>query len=287
MGIGFYCCKSVGFGNFCLCNCRVCFGKIFFRGKAFLIGAALIIILIPRQALVVPIFEWFNLLGWVGNSWSLILCGIASGLGVCFFAQSFKHLPDELMEISKLQGLSPVKIFILILPLFTPGMVTYFLLHFALCWQEHLLALLLLVMIPNSSTDTGEIERFQSSCTGSDRYGRSYSLIYPNRGSFALFLRKMKTALSQLSLSWILWPPFGSNHRTEVQSIEIPVFRASNNFVVVCLQVMERSWDWRKYICESPWYSVRIISKLLALHSLSIWIFQAEYQESDLFFQSG
>ena len=34
--------------------------KYSFRGKAFLIGAALIIILVPRQALVVPVFEWFN-----------------------------------------------------------------------------------------------------------------------------------------------------------------------------------------------------------------------------------
>ena len=115
-----------------------------FRGKTLLIGAALIIILIPRQALVVPIFEWFNFLGWTGNSWSLILCGIASGLGVIFFTQSFRHLPDELMESSRLEGFSPWRVFVLILPLFAPGLVTYFLLHFALCWQEHLLALLLL-----------------------------------------------------------------------------------------------------------------------------------------------
>ena len=118
--------------------------KYSFRGKTFLIGAALIIILIPRQALVVPIFEWFNFLGWTGNSWSLILCGIASGLGVIFFTQSFRHLPDELMETSRLEGFSPWRVFILILPLFAPGLVTYFLLHFALSWQEHLLALLLL-----------------------------------------------------------------------------------------------------------------------------------------------
>ncbi|MEC8419996.1 MAG: carbohydrate ABC transporter permease [Verrucomicrobiota bacterium] len=176
--------------------------KYSFRGKTFLIGAALIIILIPRQALVVPIFEWFNLLGWVGNSWSLVLCGIASGLGVCFFAQSFKHLPDELMEISKLQGLSPVRIFILILPLFTPGLVTYFLLHFALCWQEHLLALLLLgddsLTLPLALAKLSDSSHRAPEAIGMAAATLSF---IPIVVLFALFFGKMKTALSQLSLS--------------------------------------------------------------------------------------
>jgi multiple sugar transport system permease protein len=73
-----------------------------FRGKVFLFTAALLLILIPRQALVVPVFEWFNLLGMTGHSNSLILSGLASGLGVIFFAQAFKQLPVELMEVLKI-----------------------------------------------------------------------------------------------------------------------------------------------------------------------------------------
>ena len=109
-----------------------------------MIGLAILIILIPRQAMVVPIFEWFNWLGWTGGSTNLILCGIASGLGVVFFMQYFKQMPDELMEVSQVDGLSPFQTFILVLPLFFPALVTCFLLHFTLCWQDHLLALLLL-----------------------------------------------------------------------------------------------------------------------------------------------
>ena len=83
-----------------------------------MIGLAVLIILIPRQAMVVPIFEWFNWLGWTGGSINLILCGIASGLGVVFFMQYFKQIPDELMEVSQVDGLSPFQTFILVLPLF-------------------------------------------------------------------------------------------------------------------------------------------------------------------------
>lgn len=176
--------------------------KYSFRGKAFLIGAALIIILVPRQALVVPVFEWFNFLGWIGNSWSLILCGIASGLGVIFFTQSFKHLPNELMEVSRLEGYSPWRIFILILPLFAPSLVTYFLLHFALCWQEHLLALLLLddnaLTLPLTLAKLSDSSHRAPEAIGMAAATLSF---IPIVVLFGLFFGKMRTALSQLSFS--------------------------------------------------------------------------------------
>ena len=176
--------------------------KYTFPGKTFLIGTAIIIILIPRQALVVPIFEWFNFLGWTGNSWSLILCGSASGLGVIFFTQSFKHLPDELMEISRLEGFSPWRIFTLVFPLFAPGLVTYFLLHFALCWQEHLLALLLLddnaLTLPLTLAKLSDSSHRAPEAIGMAAATLSF---FPVIVIFILFFGKMRTSLSQFSYS--------------------------------------------------------------------------------------
>ena len=173
-----------------------------FRAKAFLIGATLLIILIPRQALVVPVFEWFHWLGLTGNSVSLVLCGIASGLGVVFFSQSFRQLPVELMEVSRLEGFSPLRSFLLVIPLFAPSMVTYFLLHFALCWQEHLLALLLLddssLTLPLALTKLSDVSHRVPESIGMAAATLSF---IPIVCLFALFFRKMRTALSQLSLS--------------------------------------------------------------------------------------
>ena len=173
-----------------------------FRGKTLLVGAAWIRMRIPRQALVVPIFEWFNFLGWTGSSWSLILCGIASGLGVIFFTQSFRHLPDELMETSRLEGFSPWRVFVLILPLFAPGLVTYFLLHFALCWQEHLLALLLLddsnLTLPLTLAKLSDSSHRAPEAIGMAAATLSF---VPIVVLYGLFFGKMRTALSQLSLS--------------------------------------------------------------------------------------
>lgn len=176
--------------------------KYSFRGKSWLIGLAVIIILIPRQALVVPVFEWFNWLGLTGTSFSLILCGIASGLGVVFFAQSFKQLPNELMEVSKIEGISPIRIFLLIIPLFTPGLITYFLLHFALCWQEHLLALLLLddskLTLPLALAKLSDSSHRAPEAIGMAAATLSF---LPILCLFALFFTKMRTALSQLSIN--------------------------------------------------------------------------------------
>ena len=97
-----------------------------------------------KQALAVPLFEWMAWLGWQGELWSLVLPGVASGLGVIFFTQVFRKVPDELIDLAKVEGLNPVRIFLTLLPLIAPALVTFCFLHFILSWQEHLLPLLML-----------------------------------------------------------------------------------------------------------------------------------------------
>ena len=120
------------------------FSKMKFRGSGWLFGIAIIVILVPKQALAVPLFEWMAWLGWQGELWSLVLPGVASGLGVIFFTQVFRKVPDELIDLAKVEGLNPVRIFLTLLPLIAPALVTFCFLHFILSWQEHLLPLLML-----------------------------------------------------------------------------------------------------------------------------------------------
>ena len=60
------------------------FSKLSFRGSSWLFGVAVLVILVPKQALAVPLFEWMAWLGWQGDLWSLALPGVASGLGPLF-----------------------------------------------------------------------------------------------------------------------------------------------------------------------------------------------------------
>jgi ABC-type glycerol-3-phosphate transport system permease component len=81
-------------------------------------------------------------------------------------------------------------------------MVTYFLLHFALCWQEHLLALLLLddssLTLPLTLAKLSDVSHRAPESIGMAAATLSF---LPIVFLFALFFRKMRTALSQLSLS--------------------------------------------------------------------------------------
>jgi len=106
------------------------------------------------------------------------------------------------METSRLEGISPWRTFTLILPLFFSWFVTYFLLHFALCWQEHLLALLLLddsnLTLPLTLAKLSDSSHRAPESIGMAAATLSF---IPIVVLFGIFFGKMRTALSQLSLS--------------------------------------------------------------------------------------
>ena len=63
---------------------------------------------------------------------------------VLFFLQIFRNISDEWIDLAKIEGLNHYQTFLLLLPLIKPGLISFFLLHFVLCFHEHLLPLLML-----------------------------------------------------------------------------------------------------------------------------------------------
>ncbi|MGE4550633.1 MAG: carbohydrate ABC transporter permease, partial [Opitutales bacterium] len=82
------------------------FAKYRFRWKNILFLLAMLVILVPRQALAVPLFEWLTQLNLNGSLWAIILPGAASGIGVIFFTQIFRRVPDSLMGLAQVEGAS-------------------------------------------------------------------------------------------------------------------------------------------------------------------------------------
>ena len=177
------------------------FAKYRFRGKSILFAVAILVILIPKQAMAVPLFDWMLWLGLQGSTWSLLLPGVASGLGVVFFTQVFRKIPDELLDLAKVEGYSMGRIFCILLPLVAPGLVTYGLLHFILSWQEHLLPLLLLDD-QNLTLPIALAKLRDSSHRIPEAVGMAAGVLslFPVVVLFGLCFRKMKTALVGLSL---------------------------------------------------------------------------------------
>ncbi len=120
------------------------FAKYSFRGKRMLFALAVLVVLIPRQVMVLPLFTWMNDLGLLDGPWSVIWPGTVSGIGILYFTQIFKRLPDELLDLARSEGASEYRVFFSALPLVKPALVAYGLIHFILAWHEHLIPLVML-----------------------------------------------------------------------------------------------------------------------------------------------
>jgi len=176
------------------------FAKLRFRGKRLLFLLAILVILVPRQALAVPLFEWISQLNLNGSLWAVILPGAASGIGVIFFTQIFRRVPDSLVEMARLEGASEARVFLVLLPLVSPALVTYGLIHFILAWQEHLFPLLLL------SEDNQVLPLALAKLRDSSHripeaisMAAATSTLLPVTMLFALFHRQIHTALKDFT----------------------------------------------------------------------------------------
>ncbi|MFC1586095.1 carbohydrate ABC transporter permease [Fibrobacterota bacterium] len=120
------------------------FGRYRFRFYKTLFALAVLVILIPRQVMVLPLFIWFNRLHILDQPLSVILPGMVTGIGVIYFTLVFKNLPDDLADLARTEGASEYRLFLIVMPLIKPALLTYGLIHFILAWHEHLIPLVML-----------------------------------------------------------------------------------------------------------------------------------------------
>lgn len=120
------------------------FAKHSFRGKRFLFALAILTVLIPRQVMALPLFTWMNVLGLLDGPWSVIWPGTVAGIGVLYFTQVFRRMPEELLDLARSEGASEYRVFLTVLPLAKPALIAYGLIHFILAWHEHIIPLVML-----------------------------------------------------------------------------------------------------------------------------------------------
>ena len=115
-----------------------------FKGRALAVLAAVLLILFPRQVMILPLLEWSHALGLYNTLWGVIFPGAVSGLGVLYFILVYRHYPKVLLDLSRTEGAGEVRVFRDSLPLIRNSIWTYALVHFLLAWHEHLVPLALL-----------------------------------------------------------------------------------------------------------------------------------------------
>jgi multiple sugar transport system permease protein len=132
------CCIAIG------ASAAFAIAKLEFRGRRFLLGAALACSMFPPVATVSPLFLLLRRLGLQDELAGLIVpyTTFALPLTVWVLTSFFREIPDELYSAARVDGCSPFRAFrTVFLPLAAPGIATTAILVFIFAWNEFLYAL--------------------------------------------------------------------------------------------------------------------------------------------------
>ncbi|MGN7761578.1 MULTISPECIES: carbohydrate ABC transporter permease [Paenibacillus] len=113
------------------------------KWNQILFSLVLIGMLIPNNALMLPIYTIVRKLHILNTHWALIIPYIANAIPftIIILAAFMRSLPSEIEEAAVMDGLKAPGIFArIIVPLTVPAMVTVFIVNFLGNWNEFLLA---------------------------------------------------------------------------------------------------------------------------------------------------
>ncbi len=122
------------------------FARLEFAGRELLFWVVLATMMIPIQAVVIPVFIFLRNLGLVDTLWSLILPAVPTAFGTFLLRQYFLTIPIELEESGLMDGANQWQLFYRIyLPLVKPGLAVLAILSFNFHWNEFFRPLIFLI----------------------------------------------------------------------------------------------------------------------------------------------
>lgn len=114
------------------------FARYRFKGNRFFFGLTMITLMIPTQLIFLPVYLQMSKWGLLDTLWALILPFASSAFGIFLLRQTFKQVPEELLEAARLDGASEWKIiFKIMVPMAKPTLVTFGLFSFITHWNDY------------------------------------------------------------------------------------------------------------------------------------------------------
>jgi raffinose/stachyose/melibiose transport system permease protein len=133
------------------------FGMMRFRGAQALFYLLLLGLMVPMEAMIVPLYYDLRDLALTDTYWALILpqTGVSIAFGTFWMRAFFRSVPRSLVEAARLDGASTWStLWRVILPLGRPAVLTMMVLVFMWTWNEFLLAL---VMVSDENLRTAPL----------------------------------------------------------------------------------------------------------------------------------
>lgn len=118
--------------------------RIDFRGNRILLIAIIASLMIPFQALLIPVYQTLADLGWINTYWALIVPRAADAFGIFFLRQFFLAMPQDLDSAARVDGASEARIYwSIMLPNAIPALMTLGVYNFVNNWNDLLWPLVL------------------------------------------------------------------------------------------------------------------------------------------------
>ena len=117
--------------------CGYALAKFNFPGKELLLTVVISLMVLPMEAIMLPLYKEVASLGWV-NTWAgLIVPFVGKCFSIYMFRQFFLDIPDDLLEAAAIDGCVPVKTFFtIVMPISGTVYATIFILDFVAHWND-------------------------------------------------------------------------------------------------------------------------------------------------------
>jgi len=116
-----------------------------FKGKTALFVCVLIVMMIPFEILMLPLYREIIAMDLTDSYWGIMLPSLANPIAIFFFSQYLKSIPREIVDSGRIDGCSEYGIFLkLILPIMKPALAAMAIFVGMTSWNNFLWPLLVL-----------------------------------------------------------------------------------------------------------------------------------------------
>lgn len=112
-------------------------GKFKFRGRRLIFMLILMTMMVPEQAMLIPMYIFMNKLGWVDTYKALIIPGLLSPYSIFLVSQYMHSIPNALLDSARIDGCSEFSVYWrIVLPLTAPVLATVGIIKFMWEWES-------------------------------------------------------------------------------------------------------------------------------------------------------
>ncbi|MFC7678732.1 carbohydrate ABC transporter permease [Paenibacillus sp. GCM10028914] len=130
--------------------------KKVFPGRKIIFTMFVAAMALPKQVILVPLFTMLADFGWVNTYRGLIIPAIGWPFGVFLMKQFSQTIPSEVLEASKIDGCSEVRMFsTIVLPLLTPALGALAIFTFIGSWNDYFSQLIMTRSTPMMTLPLG------------------------------------------------------------------------------------------------------------------------------------